>query len=89
MFGNIEKIKKFKINHRLLHGDLGTHNFIEENDNLVGVIDPQAISGDLIYDILFCYASNVSFINSISLNDLYQYLDEPEEKIKLLLYIMI
>lgn len=89
VFSNIEKLKRFKINHKLLHGDLGTHNFIEENGELVGVIDPQAISGDLIYDILFCYASNISFINNISLDELYQCLNEPEEKIKLLLSLVI
>ena len=74
---------------KLLHGDFGTHNFIENNGKFVGIIDPQAIIGDPLYDILFALCSNVSLLNTYTLDELYLIINEPKEKIKSLLIVVL
>jgi hypothetical protein len=42
----------------LLHGDCGIHNFLFENGNLSGVIDPTPILGKPIYDLIYAFCSS-------------------------------
>jgi fructosamine-3-kinase len=42
----------------LLHGDFGVHNFIFENGQLAGVIDPTPVLGDPLYDLLYAFCSS-------------------------------
>jgi fructosamine-3-kinase len=41
-----------------LHGDCGFHNFLFLNDQLCGVIDPQAFIGHPLYDLVFAFCSS-------------------------------
>lgn len=42
----------------LLHGDCGVHNFIFESSQLRGVIDPDPLVGDPLYDLLYAFCSS-------------------------------
>jgi fructosamine-3-kinase len=42
----------------LLHGDCGVHNFIFENGQLNGVIDPMPVIGDPLYDLIYAFCSS-------------------------------
>lgn len=42
----------------LLHGDCGIHNFIFENQKLIGVIDPTSVVGDPLYDLIYAFCSS-------------------------------
>ena len=85
----IETLENYPFDKKLLHGDFGTHNFIQENSKLVGVIDPMPVIGDSLYDLLFAVVSNVNILSSFSLEDLYNLVDEPQEKIKAMLTIVL
>lgn len=85
----IETLENYPFDKKLLHGDFGTHNFIQENGKLVGVIDPMPVIGDSLYDLLFAVVSNVNILSSVSLEDLYNLVDEPQEKIKAMLTIVL
>jgi len=85
----IEILEKYPFNKKLLHGDFGTHNFIQENGKLVGVIDPMPVIGDYLYDLLFAIVSNVNIISNITLEKLYSLINEPIEKIHAMLTIVL
>lgn len=42
----------------LLHGDCGIHNFIFQEQNLCGVIDPIPVVGEPIYDLIYAFCSS-------------------------------
>lgn len=42
----------------LLHGDCGFHNFIFNDDQLSGVIDPTPVIGDPVYDLVYAFCSS-------------------------------
>ncbi|MDQ0207498.1 phosphotransferase family protein [Alkalicoccobacillus murimartini] len=42
----------------LLHGDCGVHNFIFEDGDLKGVIDPTPVIGEPLYDLLYAFCSS-------------------------------
>ena len=85
----IDVLENYPFDKKLLHGDFGTHNFIQENGKLVGVIDPMPVIGDSLYDLLFAVVSNVDLLSSISLDKLHLLIDEPDEKIDALLAIVL
>jgi aminoglycoside phosphotransferase len=41
----------------LIHGDCGVHNFIFNEGQLTGVIDPTPVIGDPLYDLIYAYCS--------------------------------
>ena len=85
----IKILENFPFDKKLIHGDFGTHNFIEDNGKFVGIIDPQPILGDPLYDILFAICSNVGLLNTYSLDELYLLINEPKEKIKAMLIVVL
>ena len=85
----IKVLEKYPFEKKLIHGDFGTHNFIENNGEFVGIIDPQTILGDSLYDILFAICSNVSLLNTYSLDELYFLINEPKEKIRAMLIVVL
>ena len=85
----LEILEKYPFEKKLLHGDFGTHNFIQDNGKLVGVIDPMPVIGDYLYDLLFAIVSNVNILSSVTLEDLYTLVNEPSEKIKAMLTIVL
>lgn len=85
----IKTLEKYPFDKKLIHGDFGTHNFIENNGKFVGIIDPQAILGDSLYDILFAICSNVGLLNTYCLDELYLLIDQPKEKIRAMLIVVL
>jgi len=85
----IKILEKYSFDKKLLHGDFGTHNFIKRNGKLVGVIDPMPVIGDYLYDLLFAIVSNVQIVSNIGIQKIYEIIDEPKEKIKSMLIIVL
>ncbi|MBQ4898735.1 hypothetical protein KB559_07790 [Paenibacillus sp. Marseille-P2973] len=54
-------------NKYLLHGDTGVHNFVYNNETLIGVIDPSPMVGPIVYDFLYAFCSSPDDINSDTL----------------------
>lgn len=85
----INSLKQYTFEKKLIHGDFGTHNFIENNEKLVGIIDPQPLLGDSLYDILFAICSNVGLLKVYSIDELSILINEPKEKIRLLFIVVL
>lgn len=82
-------LENYTFDKKLLHGDFGTHNFIKQDGKLIGVIDPMPIIGDPLYDLLFAIVSNTDILSNITLEKIYSLINEPKEKVKALLIIML
>ena len=54
-------VDKYKFTKKLMHGDFGLHNMLFLNGELVGIIDPQPLIGDALYDLIFCLLSDELF----------------------------
>lgn len=89
VFDCINILKKYDFKKKVLHGDFGTHNFIKKDKKFVGVIDPQTVIGDKLYDILFAIVSNVDILNSVTLEKLEVIINEEKEKIYSMLMIVL
>lgn len=68
---DIEQEEKY-----LLHGDTGVHNFVFDQFNLIGVIDPSPMVGPLIYDFLYAFCSSPDDINIDTLLNAFNYLEQ-------------
>lgn len=91
-FKVIEKLKlleKYPIKKKLIHGDLGCFNIICKEKRIVGIIDPRTIIGDPIYDFIYFIFSNYNIANEINLAEIFNILDEPEEKTFAMIYILL
>lgn len=85
----ISILENYPFNKKLLHGDFGTHNFIKQYGKLIGIIDPMPVIGDSLYDLLFAIVSNTDILSNITLEQIYYLINEPKEKIKALLTIVL
>ena len=85
----VEALRKYEFDKKLLHGDFGTHNFVERDGLFIGVIDPMPVIGDKLYDLLFAICSNVSILQKYSLEDIYGLVEEPKEKVKALFTVVL
>lgn len=85
----VQILEKYSFNKKLLHGDLGTHNFIKQDKKLIGIIDPMPIIGDPLYDLLFALVSNTDILSNLTLEKIYSLINEPQEKVKSLLTIIL
>ncbi|GLC89224.1 phosphotransferase [Lysinibacillus piscis] len=47
----------------LLHGDTGVHNFVFDNNAIVGIIDPSPLIGPIIYDFTYAFCSSPDDLN--------------------------
>lgn len=57
VFKLVQKIRS-EISPYLLHGDCGVHNFIFNEQQLSGVIDPTPVIGEPIYDLIYAFCSS-------------------------------
>ena len=57
VFELVPKVKS-EISPYLLHGDCGVHNFIFNEQQLSGVIDPTPVIGDPVYDLIYAFCSS-------------------------------
>lgn len=59
--------QKHKINDQIVsfqsYGDTGVHNFVYNNETLIGVIDPSPMVGPIVYDFLYAFCSSPDDIN--------------------------
>ena len=86
----ISVLNKYPVNKVILHGDLGIHNLLFKNNDLVGVIDPQPIAGDCIYDYIFFIFSDLIFCKDTTMLKLYNDLqNEATEKIDALVILVL
>lgn len=89
VYDSISILEKYTFDKKLIHGDFGTHNFIKQHKDFVGAIDPIPMAGDSLYDFIFAYLSNLDIINHLSLEKLVSLTNEPEEKVKSLLIVLL
>ena len=82
-------ISKYNFEKKIIHGDFGAHNFLVKNNELSGIIDPETIIGDSIYDILFAICSNPNILKCYNLDNIIELLKEPKEKIISLFKIIL
>ncbi|WP_025028937.1 phosphotransferase [Caldalkalibacillus mannanilyticus] len=57
-----------------LHGDNGVHNFVFDQNALVGVIDPFPMVGPVIYDFIYAFCSSSDDLNMETLLEGYKFL---------------
>ncbi|CAH2715349.1 hypothetical protein BACCIP111895_02533 [Neobacillus rhizosphaerae] len=69
-----------------LHGDAGVHNFVYQNNQLKGVIDPSPLIGPKIYDFTYAFCSSPDSLNLSTLFSSFSLLtqDTPITKERLL-----
>lgn len=86
----LKNIEKYPIDKVLLHGDLGLHNILFNKNTIVGVIDPETMLGDRIYDFLSLLFSDINLCRTLSIDDIYIYLpNESQEKIKNMIVLIL
>jgi hypothetical protein len=87
----VENISIGESNERfLLHGDLGVHNFVFDQNTLAGVIDPSPITGPIIYDFLYAFCSSPDDLNLETLLKAFALLEhKPIEESKLMEEVII
>lgn len=62
--GTIETGRKY-----VLHGDCGVHNFIFEQEQLTGIIDPIPTIGEPIYDLIYAFCSSPDSLEPETIED--------------------
>lgn len=89
VMNQIEILNNYPFEKKLIHGDFGTHNFLEVNGKFAGVIDPMPVVGDALYDLLFAIVSNASVVPNITLDKIYSITSKPLKKVKAMLIIVL
>jgi fructosamine-3-kinase len=64
----------------LLHGDCGVHNFIFNDGQLCGVIDPTPVIGDPIYDLIYAFCSSPDDMTKETIDSAVSHLMIKKEK---------
>jgi hypothetical protein len=70
----------------LLHGDCGVHNFIFNDGQLSGVIDPTPVIGDPLYDLIYAFCSSPDDLTKEIIDLAVSYLMINGEKNNSILY---
>lgn len=73
----------------IIHGDLGIYNIIFKKNKLNIVIDPRTVIGDPLYDLIYFIFSKPKFIEMLSVKDIVNIIDEPEEKVIAMMIIIL
>ncbi len=89
VYDSITVLENYTFDKKLIHGDFGTHNFIKKHGDFVGAIDPIPMVGDPLYDFIFACLSNLDIVKHLSLEKLVNITNEPEEKVKALLVVLL
>ena len=73
-----------------MHGDLGLHNILFNGDQIAGIIDPETVIGDRIYDFISFVFSDLRICENLKIQELYKLLgQEPQEKIKAMVILVL
>src|SRR5699024_4426790 len=67
-------------NRFLLHGDCGVHNFIFNNKQLTGVIDPTPVIGEPLYDLIYAFCSSPDDLTRETIDSAVSHLIIKNEK---------
>jgi hypothetical protein len=70
----------------LLHGDCGVHNFIFNEGQLCGVIDPTPVFGEPLYDLIYAFCSSPDDLTKETINSAASHLIIKGNKSEQLLY---
>ena len=89
VYDYLEIVKKYDAPKYLIHGDFGTHNFIIDEENLVRVIDPMPVVGDILYDFYFAIFSNVKLFRNVRETMILDFLPGDREYKKALMNVVI
>lgn len=73
----------------LLHGDLGIHNFIFNDSQLVGVIDPTPIVGIPLYDLVYAFCSSAEDLSKETFDYALSYLNKTHQKNEAFIYATV
>ena len=84
----INNLKNHSFKKQLIHGDLGVHNIIVKDKFFNGIIDPSPVIFDGIYDFIYYICSDIDLLNTYSILDIANLLNEQFDKVKDL-YIII
>ncbi|GHI00335.1 phosphotransferase [Neobacillus kokaensis] len=63
----------------LLHGDCGVHNFIFNNGQLNGVIDPTPVIGDPLFDLIYAFCSSPDDLTKETIDSAASHLTNKHE----------
>jgi hypothetical protein len=75
---------------RLLHGDLGVHNFVFHRSELAGIIDPSPMAGPALYDFTYAFCSSPDDLNLETLFATFDLLDHrPIERQRLIQEVVV
>lgn len=83
----IENISQKRIKKYLIHGDLGAHNFITSNNEIM-VIDPMPVVGDYLYDFYFAMLSDTKLFDKAYIKYILDFFDR-DIKYKKALFIVV
>lgn len=82
------KLKEYKLNARIIHGDLGIYNVLISNNNEVKIIDPYPMVGDPNYDILTFFCSSIKILDYFGVDYIIKFLYGNKKK-NLYLFIVV
>lgn len=86
----LNTLNNYTFNKKLMHGDFGLHNMLFLDNKLTGIIDPQPLIGDPLYDFIFFIFSASKISSLININDIYNLIpNEPKEKINAMITIIL
>ena len=86
----VDVIDKYEFKKKLMHGDFGLHNLLFLNGELVGIIDPQPLIGDALYDFIFCVLSDENVAKPEIISNIYNYVsNEPKEKVDAMILFVL
>ncbi len=85
----IKILENYEFDKKLLHGDLGFYNIMFNKGKIHGIIDPICVLGDPLYDFIYFALSKPNFLKKGYLNEIINITDEPVEKVKALMYIVL
>lgn len=86
----VSLLEDFSFEKKLMHGDFGMHNLLFFNGKLAGVIDPQPMLGDPLYDFIFCAFSNSKIAKMVENLNIYEFVsNEPKIKVDaMIIYVL-
>lgn len=84
----LENLNHYQIEREavLLHGDCGVHNFIYNNGQLSGVIDPTPVIGYPVYDLIYAFCSSPKDLTKETIDLAYRHLKNIDGKNNSMLY---
>lgn len=71
----LQTISKYNVEKYLIHGDLGTHNFLFDDNGKIMIIDPMPVVGDWLYDFYYAVLSSKKIFMNTEMDSIIQAFD--------------